>query len=478
MGALGLARANVARTATKRQTQRGPVRFSAVCLSLLVGAPALAAPAAAVPLADPLRRTAVVDVAEAAAPSVVNIHADELIQTRVSSGDDFDAFLKDFTEPRYRQELTTTSLGSGVLIAPFHVVTNHHVVARAARVRITLSDRREFVTEVVGTDPELDLAVLKVKTETPLPFVKMGNSSDARVGETLVAIGNPFGLGHTVTTGVLSALHRTINAEDKTFHDFLQTDASINPGNSGGALLNLRGELIGINTAVYGRAQGIGFAIPVNRVRRIATDIIDHGEVRQGYLGVDLKRVTRKLAAEKGRLRPEGALVDEVVPSSPADRAGIDSGDLLFSVEGFPILTLGDFSTKMRDFTPGSTVAVELWRDGKIVSKTLTAEAIPETFAARVFDRQVGVRLTPLPTKKAKELGVDAATTVRIAFVRKKSAAEEAGLKEGDIITYVEDMEVKTPQLLLRAVLRARRSGGMEIRFLRDGDKRRARFRL
>ena len=451
--------------------------------SSLLGAAALcvafsAAAATPSPLTDPMRRTAVVDVAERIAPSVVNIYTDELVQTRVRSGDDFDAFLKDFTEPRYRQELTTTALGSGVIIDPFHVVTNHHVISHAARVRITLSDRREFVCEVIGTDPELDLAILKVNTDEPLPFVKMGDSADARVGETLVAIGNPFGLGHTVTTGVLSALHRTINAEAKTFHDFLQTDASINPGNSGGALLNLKGELIGINTAVYGRAQGIGFAIPVNRVRRISRDIIDHGEVRQGYLGVDLKRMTKVIAAEKKRLRPEGALVDAVVPQSPADKAGIVSGDVLLAIEGFPILTLGDFSTKMRDFTPGSEVGIDLWRNGALVTVAAKAAEIPETFAAHVFDRQVGARLSPLPTKLAKELGVDAATSVRIAGVREKSVAESRGLKTGDVITHVEEIPVSNPEVLLRAVMKARRSGAMSVRIKRDGAERRMQFPL
>jgi S1-C subfamily serine protease len=235
---------------------------------------------------DPfLRRTATVRAVEKVGPAVVNITTERVVRRRSPfsgfGGDPlFDQFFRDFFSPRTRNQ-TVQSLGSGVVIDPEgRVITNEHVVARASRIRVSLADGREFEATLVGADPNNDLAVLQIDTEEELPWVAPGSSRDLLVGEPVIAIGNPFGLSNTVTTGVLSATDRSINTNGRTFHGFLQTDASINPGNSGGPLLNAEGTLIGINTAIYQGAEGIGFAIPIDVARRVVAELIEHGEVQ------------------------------------------------------------------------------------------------------------------------------------------------------------------------------------------------------
>jgi len=433
-------------------------------------APDGAAPAAPTQADDPLRKTAVVDVVRIAAPAVVNISADGVVQTEVEGDRD--------GEKHFRHELATRALGTGVLIDPFYVVTNNHVVEGAARVRIALSDRREYVCDVVGTVPELDLAVLKVQSDTPLPTVKVASSSDIYVGETAVAIGNPFGLGHTVTTGVVSAMHRSLPTPKGVFHDFLQTDASINPGNSGGALLNLRGELIGINTAVHGRAQGIGFAIPSSRVARIARELIDHGEVRAGYFGLDIADLTSARQQEVGILRREGVYVTEVARGGPAAQGGLLVGDVVVEMEGFPILALGDFATKARDFPPGADVNVTVWRKGNYERVTFSSGSIPDGFALRVLHNQLGMKLGAVDKGNAQRLAVESKQRLQLASVRENSLADKAGLQAGDVLRKVADLDVRSESQLQRSVLRGRRQGSMDVIVDRDGHRRVVRFTL
>ncbi len=447
-----------------------------VSLSGAAQTPAAPAPPAAGPdtklLADPNapeRKTAVVAVAERIGPAVVNVHADEVVQTRVRSGDDFDSFLRDFMEPRYQEEFATTSLGSGVLIDPRHVVTNHHVVEKAARVRIRMSDRREFACTVVGTDPDLDLAVLRVQTEEDLPYVDLANSRDVMVGETVVAIGNPFGLQHTVTSGVVSALHRSVRAPGRTYHDFLQTDASINPGNSGGPLLDIQGRLVGINTAIYGNAQGIGFAIPVNRARNIAHEIIAAGKIRPLYLGLEVKHVTRKIAEEKKLSRPEGVLVTTVDPGGPAAQAGVQVGDVVVEVEDFPILMEFDYTAKLRDFAPGNQVPIEVRRGGDTMPLVLEAGTAPAGFARRVLQQQLGLEVVKLDEKTSDALGVgmDQGKWV-IKNVREGSYGEKAELKAGDALWMINEIDAADEETLDQGVFKARRNGRMYLAIRRQ----------
>src|SRR5512146_417196 len=248
------------------------------------------------------RRTPVVAAVDRVRAAVVNVSAEQLVRMRVpsGSGDSVAELLGDlFERPRYRRGYQVISLGSGVIVSPDgYVLTNNHVVERGARFRVQLLDGREVGAKVVGTDPSSDLAVLKLDTKERMPFVPPGRSDDLLIGETVIAIGNPFGLANTVTTGVVSAVHRNCKAGDRTLFDFIQTDASINPGNSGGPLLNIDGQLIGVNTAILGeRSAGIGFAIPIDRARRIAEDLIEHGVVREGYLGIAVRDLPTRNAS-------------------------------------------------------------------------------------------------------------------------------------------------------------------------------------
>src|SRR2546427_7411591 len=260
--------------------------------ALLIAALALPAVAAARGAeSDPARRNLVVEAVEKASPAVVNVSTEQIVEQHRSpfpfpQDPFFEEFFRDFADPRPRR-FKTTSLGSGVIVAADGtIMTNVHVIERASRVHVMLNDQREFDAPLVGADADADLAILRVKAGGDLPHIPFGTSADLMIGETVIAIGNPFGLSHTVTTGVVSAVGRSLRDEDRTYTDFIQTDASINPGNSGGPLLNIRGELVGIDTAIYGKAQGIGFAIPVDRARRVMKDLVSYGEVRHAWIGL------------------------------------------------------------------------------------------------------------------------------------------------------------------------------------------------
>ena len=417
---------------------------------------------AAVPLraAEDARRTPVVRAVEAASPAVVNISCEELVRQRVFTGDDAESFFRDFFEPKYKSQLETTSLGSGVLIDPKgYVLTNFHVVQRGARIKVALMDRREFKAKVLGTDPDLDLAVLRIEAPEPLPFVEVADSSTLMPGEPLIAIGNPFGLSQTVTIGIVSATHRTINAGETTFYDFVQTDAAINPGNSGGALLNIQGQLIGINTAIYGRAQGIGFAIPINRAWRIAQDFIRYGEVRPAYVGMELLPVPEN---KKEPSLTVGALVAGVEPGGPAAAAGVRKGDVILSVENYPVLNLQDYSAKMRDYTAGSVVKLEIERGHQRQNVAITAADVPLDLAARILQAQLGMVVEALDAGNAARFHRRQGGVV-ITKVNARLQAGKARLRPGDVIRRVDAVEVEDLPGLYKLVLKARRKGQVEM---------------
>jgi serine protease Do len=286
------------------------------------------------------RRSPVVMAVEKVSPSVVNISI--VIKEKASPFFPFgrDDFFKDFFPEFFSREYQHTSLGSGLIIdgKNGYIVTNQHVVAGASEIKVITSDQKEYVGRTVGSDPRSDLAVVKIDGKEELPEAKLGDSDDLMIGETVIAIGNPFGLTHTVTTGVVSAVDRSVRAEDRVYRHFIQTDASINPGNSGGPLLNIDGDVIGINTAIYQKAQGIGFAIPINKAKRIVKELLRAGEVRPPWVGVDLQELTKDLKSLFGLPgERKGVLVSDVYRESPAERAGIKRGDVILSLEGFPV---------------------------------------------------------------------------------------------------------------------------------------------
>ena len=431
----------------------------------LVAAALLAAalPArAALPRPDerpsPNRRTPVVVAVEKVRGAVVNVAAEELVRIRVRSrADSISDFLfgEFFEQPRYRRGYQVTSLGSGVIVSPDgYVLTNAHVVERGARLRVGLLDGRELIAKVVGTDASSDLAVLKLDAKERLPYATLGRSDGLLPGETVIAIGNPFGLSHTVTTGVVSAVHRNFKAGDRTLFDFVQTDASINPGNSGGALLDIEGRLVGVNTAILGdRNAGIGFAIPIDRARRIADDLIAHGEVREGYLGLSVDDLPAREGAPEGS--SGGVVVKLVDPGSPAERAGVRRGDLVVSVQGFEPASAEEFRFRVRDVGIGQDARLELSRGGARLAAVVRAVDLGGERLMELLARRTG-----LTVGEEKAQG---RSFVVIRRVARGSEAAEIGLQVGDLVREVNSAEISTVAELRRAAARARRSGRLVL---------------
>ena len=328
-------------------------------------------------------------VVERNGPAVVNVTTEQRAREpanpfRPFAGDPFfDRFFQDFFEPR--EPHAEQSLGSGVLIdAQRHVLTNEHVVTRAERIRVSLADGREFDAHLIGADPNNDIAVLEVETQENLPWIAPGSSADLMVGEPVIAIGNPFGLSHTVTTGVISALGRSLRTDERVYHGFIQTDASINPGNSGGPLLNAEGHLIAINTAVYNRAQGIGFAIPIDDARRVVRELIDHGEVSPVWIGIDLQDLDAGLvAALQLPSGARGAVVSRVRAESPAERAGVRRGDVVTHVDGQPLESARGFFERLERTTPGQELSLTAIRNREKLAARRARRADPQGLSSR-----------------------------------------------------------------------------------------------
>jgi S1-C subfamily serine protease len=405
--------------------------------------------------------------------AVVNVSAEELVRIRVPSraGSVADLLFGEmFERPRFRKGYQITSLGSGVIVSPDgYVLTNAHVIERGTRFRVGLLDGRELLAKVVGTDPSSDLAVLKLDTKEKLPFVPTGRSDDLLIGETVIAIGNPFGLTHTVTAGVVSAVNRNFKAGDRTLFDFIQTDASINPGNSGGPLLDLDGRLVGVNTAILGdRSAGIGFAIPIDRARRIAEDLIEHGEVREGYLGISVADLPAPENAPEGATG--GVAVTDVDPGSPAEKAGVRRGDRVEAVQGFPPENSEEFRFRVRDLAIGGLARLDLWRDGQRVTASVPAVELGPAQAEDLVRRRVGLVLT--------EEKVRGGTVVAVSRVVRGSQADQVGLQAGDLVREVNSAEVSSLASFRREAARARRSGQLVLLVQRGYAAERIGFRL
>jgi len=405
------------------------------------------------------RRTPVVSAVEKVRAAVVNVAAEELVRMRVPSGggDSMAELLFGdlFEQPRYRKGYQVTSLGSGVIVSPEgYVLTNNHVVERGARFRVQLLDGRELGAKVVGTDPSSDLAVLKLETDERMPFIPPGRSDDLLIGETVIAIGNPFGLANTVTTGVVSAVHRNFKSGDRTLFDFVQTDASINPGNSGGPLLNIEGQLIGVNTAILGeRSAGIGFAIPIDRAKRVAEDLIEHGEVREGYTGLEVEEPP---APEAGAHRGNrGVRVAAVEPGSPAQEAGLKAGDRVLTVDGQSVESAEEYRFRMRDVPIGGSARLEVQRGSSHLALVLRAVELSADRLDEMLARRTGIQVG--------EALVSGERCLVAKSIRRSSPAARVGMEAGDIIREVNSREVSTLVEFRRLAARARRSGQLVL---------------
>ncbi len=421
------------------------IRLLLTCLLATLVAVAWLLPAQPGHADDPfLRRTATVEVVESVGPAVVNITTERVVQRRPfgRSGDPFfDRFFRDFFEPNLSQR--SQSLGSGVVIdADRHVLTNEHVIAQADVIRVTLSDGREFEAELVGAEPNHDLAILRIDTGERIPWVSPGTSESLMVGEPLIAIGNPFGLSNTVTTGVLSASNRSFRSDERIFHGFLQTDAAINPGNSGGPLLTATGELIGINTAIYGGAEGVGFAIPIDVAKRVVHALLTKGEVAPVWLGLDLQDLDPRLSEVMGLpSRLSGALVSRVRDGGPAD-GKLERGDVVTHASRTPIRSAREFYEILERSTEEEDIEIRVHRDGEGEKFSLRTEAIPAAEFPALLEQILGLTLEP---------GENGAA--RVASVRAGGGAGSVGVQSGDLVLAINGQALEGDEAVRRAVL-------------------------
>jgi len=399
------------------------------------------------------------DLAEHLRPSVVNISTTQVIkgQRRMlprfpfpspfGERDPFEEFFERFFGGEGPQrEFRRRSLGSGFIInKEGYIVTNNHVVENATDIKVSLTDKDEYDAKVVGRDPKTDVALIKIDTRKDLPAAALGDSDKLRVGEWVMAIGNPFGLGHTVTTGIVSAKGRIIGAGP--YDDFIQTDASINPGNSGGPLFNMNGQVVGINTAIVATGQGIGFAIPINMAKDLLGQLREKGRVVRGWLGVQVQRVTPELAKSFGLDRERGALVADVMPDTPAARAGIERGDIIVEFNGRKIEEMTDLPRVVANTPPGTEVPVKLLRKGqeRVVQVTI-AEMQEERMAAAggTLEESLGMTVQELTPEIARSLGVSETKGVVVTNVEDGSPADEAGVRRGDVILEVNQRKIET----------------------------------
>jgi len=361
--------------------------------------------------------------------------------------------------PERRQQ----GVGSGFIMSrDGYILTNNHVVEDADRIKVKLAGGKEFDGKIVGRDPKTDLALVKIAADADLQPLKLGNSDDLKVGNWVVAVGSPFGLEQTITAGIVSAKGRVIGSGP--YDNFIQTDASINPGNSGGPLINLQGEVVGINTAIIASGQGIGFAIPINMAKEIAPQLQKSGHVTRGLLGVAIQDVTPELAKSLGLSESKGALVSQVVPGGPADKAEIEQGDVIVNFDGRPVADSRDLPRIVASTAVGKTVTVKLLRDGKEIERQAKIGEMEEenTAAAESPIRpSLGVAVQNLTPQIARELGLKKGAGVVVTGIEPGSPAAEANIQVGDVIQAVNRKPVRNVDDFVKTVEKAKGGGSL-----------------
>ena len=422
------------------------------------------------------------DLVKRVGPEVVNISTTKVI-TRRSMPRPFgpegpwrDFFGDDFFERFFGQiprERKQRSLGSGVIIDPKkgYILTNNHVIAGADEITVRLDDGKEYKAEVVGRDPKTDLALIRTKVALDIEVgAPLGDSDKVQVGEWVMAIGNPFGLERTVTVGILSAKGRVIGAGP--YDDFLQTDAAINPGNSGGPLFNMKGEVIGINTAIVASGQGIGFAIPINMAKELLPQL-KKGKVTRGWLGVSIQEVTDDIAKSFKLKKSQGALVAEVMEDTPAERGGLERGDIIVSFDGKSVETPNELQRIVANTSPNKRVKVEVMRDGKAKTLTVKVGTMPEEFpeTAKAITTDLGLTVQTLTPDLAEQFKWSRDEKgVLITGVEPGSAGDEAGLRRGDLIKEIDRQEVETTEDYKR-ILSKTKKGDSVLLFVKRGTR-------
>ena len=457
----------------------------AVALALGLGGLGLAAanrawndnPPATLKLADANEgpsRTGFAPVVKKVLPAVVNISSSKVVKTPTAFQgqipDELRQFFGDDSQgrrgmPRGKrepQEQREQGLGSGVIVSPEgYILTNNHVVEGATDVKVTISDKREFTARVIGTDPKTDIAVLKIDA-SGLPAIVIGDSSKVQIGDYALAVGNPFGVGKTVTMGIVSATGRT-GLGIEAYEDFIQTDAPINPGNSGGALINDRGELVGINTAILAHGsegnQGIGFAVPVNLARTVMDQILKNGKVTRAYLGIIPQDVTPAMAKAFGEKEPHGALVGDVSPGSPAQRSGLLKGDIILELNGKPVEDANQLRMSISMMSPDAGVTLKVFRGGAEREVAVKLAELPVQEASVRSESNAtksalsGVAVEDVDAQTARQLGLPANTAgVVVTSISPSSPAVDSGLRRGDVIQEVNRQPVKNTSDFDRAM--------------------------
>jgi serine protease Do len=410
------------------------------------------------------------NVVKAVNPAVVNISTvskKKLVQPFFEISPFFDDFFGGQARPQYRRE---KSLGSGFIInSEGYIITNDHVVRDAESIQVKLSNEKVYNGKVVGGDPKTDIAVIKINAGQPLQTAVLGDSDKLQVGQWAIAIGNPFGLDRTVTVGVVSATGRS-NMGIETYEDFIQTDASINPGNSGGPLLNIYGEVIGINTAIVAAGQGIGFAIPVNMAKQVVAQLIKKGSVSRGWLGVSIQPVTEEIAKSFGLGKATGALVSDVMAGSPAEKAGFRQGDIITRFAGKDIKDPRQLQLVVADTPIGQKVEVDIFRDGKRQKLAVAIGSAESAAAVQPKSTQpqagwLGMTVEELP----RNMRISGLSGVLVTAVDPEGAAAETGIQRGDIIVSVNQRKIAGLTDYAKAMKDAEGLGSVAL-LIRRGD--------
>jgi len=417
-------------------------------------------------------------VAEVALPAVVNIYTNQKVRVKPFYHMPFDdsPFFRDFFEDFFNnllpkeREYKSTSLGSGFIITPDgYIVTNDHVIRNADEINVKLHDKRTFKAKVVGRDPKTDIAVIKINADN-LKYLKLGDSNKIKIGQWAIAVGNPFGLNGTLTVGVISATGRS-NLGIETYEDFIQTDASINPGNSGGPLLNIYGEVIGINTAIIATGQGIGFAIPATMAKNIVDQIIKKGTIERSWLGVGIQKLTPELAESMGIKKAEGILVNRVYENSPAERAGIKEGDIILECNGTKLEDPSDLQKIVISAPIGSTLTLKILRENKTITVAVKTDKMPSDEKIEKSESTknlLGIKVRDLLPKEKK--GAFYKFGVIVTEVYPNSPADIAGIEEGDIIFTINQKQIKNT-LDFKQVMATLKKGTIINIFLQREDK-------
>ncbi|MGV1099597.1 DegQ family serine endoprotease [Thiovibrio sp. JS02] len=477
----------------KQATARSPQRsiHSLLFALLLAGAwvaglPGLSGAAGSAP-------ATFADLAERLGPSVVNIYTTQVVKAPRNPHEFFfnqdqempEMFRRFFGLPapdgteQPQREMKRTSLGSGVIIGKDgYIITNNHVVDNADSINVRLTSYEEYDAKIIGRDPKTDIALIKIEPKSELPATEMGDSDTLRVGDWVMAIGNPFGFEQTVTAGIVSGKGRSLGSGP--YENFIQTDASINPGNSGGPLYDMNGKMVGINTAIYSRSGGnigIGFAIPVNMAKNVVTQLKAHGSVVRGWLGVMIQPVTPELAAQFHLDRPIGALVGEVSPGSPAEKAGIKPGDVILDFNGKEITQMSMLPNLVAQTAVGNKVDVTLIRKGQkkkvgVVIAKLEEEQLAMEQPNNGLARELGMQVQDLTPEIAASLGIDDKFGVLITNVEPDSPAAEAGLRKGDLLLEVNQEPVKDVQSFLKKMKGVKEKSVVSFFVKRDGHTR------